>query len=79
MRDDINLDLAYLIDDLLDVEVEKSVEGGYLLRDEAMLRKVAPDDRPGVVLVDVVVWKAVVAHVALEFGAQIVSRVHLDI
>ena len=41
-----------LFDDILDMELEESVEGVDLLSDEAVLSEVGIDDFPGIFLID---------------------------
>ena len=52
---DVDLDLANFVDDLLDVVVQEPIKRRNLLRNQAVLREVGPDDRPSVILVDVIV------------------------
>ena len=52
--DDIDLDLADLVNNLLDVELDEPIKRGDLLRHQTMLLEVATDDRPCILSVDVV-------------------------
>lgn len=66
----INLDLSNLVYDFLDVEVQESIEGRNLLRYQPVLREIAPDDRPCIILVDVVKRQAVVSKTVLRLQSM---------
>ena len=61
----INLDLSNLVYNFLNIEIQKSIKGRNLLRYQPMLREIAPDDRPCVILVDVVKRQAIVSKSVL--------------
>ena len=54
---DLNLDLTVLRDNILQADVDETIEGRYLLRHQAVLLKICLDDCPCIFLINLLrVW-----------------------